>query len=225
MAFNFIKYKEIQEILCKFRSKHTNIQPKLIAVTKSQPISAVIKAIEHGVFVFAENKVQEAFFKFEELKKKHNNIDLHMTGAVQTNKVKKALQIFDCFHTLDREKLAREFIKHLAFPAKGNEKKFFIQVNTGEEKQKSGIIPKETNDFVQYCIKDLHLNIIGLMCIPPLNEDARTHFNMMFQLAQKSQLNFLSMGMSSDYKIALECGSTHVRIGTLLFGQRKQYGS
>jgi len=221
MTFNIKQYQEIRGLLRKFYSQKENFQPQLIAVSKNQPISSVIEAIHHGILTFAENKVQEATIKFEELKKNHKGLDLHMTGPLQTNKVKKALKIFDCFHTLDREKLAKELFKHMAFLKITTQKKFFVQVNTGNEKQKSGISSEETTEFVNYCIKELRLNVIGLMCIPPINEDAKTHFVTISKLARENNLNFLSMGMSSDYQIALECGSTHIRIGTLLFGQRE----
>ena len=164
-----------------------------------------------------KNRVQEALAKFSDLKKKQGEIELHLTGPLQTNKVKPALSIFDIFQTLDREKLAIEFNKHMA---KNANKKFFIQVNTGMEKQKTGILPSSSSDFIDFCQQDLNLSIIGLMCIPPIDDDPTKHFTKLRNLAEKKDLQFLSMGMSADYKKALMFGATHVRIGTLLFGNR-----
>ena len=220
MSFYNAKYKEIYENIQTFSSDSYKIVPKIIAVSKNQPISSIIDAIEFGVRFFAENKVQEAQLKFGDLKKKFNDLELHMTGSIQTNKVKKSLEIFDYFHTLDREKLANEFHKHISYSTKFNNKKFFIQVNTGEEHQKSGISQSSLKEFVQYCTNDLGLNVIGLMCMPPINEDPKKHFNLISDLAIHNKLKYLSMGMSADYKTALACGSTHIRLGTILFGKR-----
>ena len=141
-----------------------------------------------------------------------------MIGALQTNKVKKALAIFDYFHSLDRYSLAKEFSK---FPKDTSSKSFFIQVNTGQEEQKSGIQSSLLSDFVKHCLYDLKLNVVGLMCLPPINEDPKEHFLMLSDLAFKNNLKQLSMGMSGDYKIAIECGATFIRIGSSLFGERK----
>ena len=170
--------------------------------------------------IFAENKLQEALLKFTDLKRNHKDLELHMTGFIQTNKVKKSLEIFDYFHTLDRDKLANEFYKQIFSSNKFNNKKFFIQVNTAEERQKTGIYQSSLKEFIQYCANDLSLNVIGLMCMPPINDDPKKHFNLISDLALQNQLKYLSMGMSADYKIALACGSTHIRLGTILFGKR-----
>ena len=151
---------------------------------------------------------------FKDLKTIHKDIYLHMIGPLQTNKVKKALEIFDFFHSLDRQSLALEFSKH---PNRIKHKSFFIQVNTGNEKQKSGILSDLASEFIQYCLNALKLNIIGLMCLPPISEDPKKHFTLLKDLAQKNNLNKLSMGMSADYEIALNCGSTHIRVGSILF--------
>ena len=144
-------------------------------------------------------------------------MELHLTGPLQTNKVKDAVKLFDIFHTLDREKLAKEFSKVGGI----ENKKFFIQVNTGKEKTKSGIYLEELNQFVNYCKIDLSLNIIGLMCIPPINDDPKKHFSLLAENAKKNNLPHLSMGMSTDYIDAIELNATYVRIGTALFGERK----
>ena len=216
MTFNYQQFMEIQSFIDK-NSKNTLNIPKIVAISKNHPISSIKKAIDSGVKIFGENKVQEAILKFSDLKKKYSEIQLHLTGHLQTNKVKLALSIFDIFQTLDREKLAIEFNKHMA---EHENKKFFIQINTGIEKQKTGILPSYSSDFINFCQKDLNLQIIGLMCIPPIQDDPTKHFIELKNIAEKKNLQFLSMGMSADYKKALILGATHVRIGTLLFGKR-----
>ena len=220
MPFYKEKYSKIYRNIQTISSNNHKIIPKIIAVSKNQPISSIIEAIEFGVRFFAENKVQEAWLKFYDLKKNFNDLKLHMTGSIQTNKVKKSVEIFDYFHTLDREKLANEFHKQISRSAKFNNKKFFIQVNTGEEHQKSGIPQINLKEFIKYSVNDLSLKVIGLMCIPPINDDPKKHFNLINQLAIQNELKYLSMGMSADYKIALACGATHIRLGTILFGER-----
>ena len=216
MSFNYQKYSKILSFIDK-NCKNSINKPKIVAISKNHPISSVKKAIGSGIRIFGENRVQEALLKFSDLKKKYSEIELHLTGPLQTNKVKLALSIFDIFQTLDREKLAMEFHKHMKT---NSNKKFFIQVNTGMEKQKTGISPSSSSDFIDFCKQDLHLSIIGLMCIPPINDDPTTHFTKLKNLAEKKNIRFLSMGMSADYKKALIFGATHIRIGTLLFGNR-----
>ena len=220
MPFFYQKYTDVLRDVEIISSNKHKIIPKIIAVSKNQPISSILEAIGFGVRSFAENKVQEALIKFSDLKKNYNDLELHMTGSMQTNKVKKSLEIFDYYHTLDREKLANEFYKHISHSTKFNNKKFFIQVNTGEEYQKSGISQSSLTEFLLYCLNDLNLNVIGLMCMPPINEDPKKHFNLTSRLAIQNKLKFLSMGMSADYKIALACGASHIRLGTILFGKR-----
>ena len=216
MGFQHQQYNQILSFIDKNCRNSIN-KPKIVAISKNHPISSIKKAIDNGVRIFGENRVKEALLKFSDLKKKYSEIELHLTGFLQTNKVKLALSIFDIFQTLDREKLAIEFKKHMT---KNANKKFFIQVNTGMEKQKTGISPSSSSDFIDFCKQDLHLPIIGLMCIPPINDDPVKHFVKLRNLAEKKDLRFLSMGMSADYKTALMLGATHVRIGTLLFGNR-----
>jgi len=210
--FKIDTYNEISQKIADFAKK-----TKIIAVSKNHPKKAVEKAIFYGVKIFGENRVQEAQAKFLDLKKTHLDLELHLTGPLQTNKVKDAVKLFDIFHTLDREKLAKEFFKVGGI----ENKKFFIQVNTGKEKTKSGIYIEELNQFVNYCKIDLSLNIIGLMCIPPINDDPKKHFSLLAESAKKNNLPHLSMGMSTDYIDAIELNATYVRIGTALFGERK----
>ncbi len=210
--FNIEKYQEISSFL-----KKNNKNTKIIAVSKNHPKESVLKAIQSGVLIFGENRVVEANDKFSELKKNFSKIELHLTGPLQSNKVKLATNLFDVFHTLDREKIANEFVKY-----KDNlkNKKIFIQVNTGEESTKSGIKPKNVTEFINYCKLDLSLNIVGLMCIPPFDEDPKIHFKTLLSLANENELSDLSIGMSNDYKLALEFNPSYIRLGTILFGKR-----
>ena len=211
--FNFKKYQEIQDFI-----KNNRKIAKIVAISKNHPKEAVIEALKHGVRIFGENKVQEAEKKFAELFKQYSDLDLHFTGTLQTNKVKSALQIFQVFQTLDREKLANEFLK---FPNLTKDKKFFIQVNTGRESKKSGVMPNEAKDFIKYCVYELRLNILGLMCMPPLAESPKLHFTLLQKIAAENNINQLSMGMSSDYVEGIMLNATYIRLGTILFGERK----
>ena len=173
--------------------------------------------IDHGHLDYGENKVQEAIEKWTNIKNKNKSIKLHLIGGLQTNKVKFAVRIFDYIHSLDSKKLADKISYQLK--KQNMETKIFIQVNLGKEKQKSGILEEELFDFYKYC-KELNLNIIGLMCIPPFNQDSTKYFLRMQELNKKIGLNELSMGMSADYISAIKYDSTFVRIGSEIFGQR-----
>ena len=211
--FEFKKYQEIQDFI-----KQNDKIAKIVAISKNHSKESVIEALKRGVRIFGENKVQEAKKKFTDLFKQYPNLELHFTGTLQTNKVKSALHIFQVFQTLDRERLANEFLK---FPSLIKDKKFFIQVNTGKESNKSGVMPKETKDFIRFCLDELKLNIIGLMCIPPIAENPKRHFTLLHRIAEENNINQLSMGMSSDYKDAIMLNATYIRLGTILFGERK----
>ena len=191
--------------------------PKLIAVSKTFKIDHIMPLINHGHQDYGENKVQEATEKWTEIKKENKNIKLHLIGGLQTNKVKNAIQLFDYIHSLDSKKLADK----ISYQQKEQnvDSKIFIQVNLGKEEQKSGIPEEELLDFYKYC-KNLNLNIIGLMCIPPFNQDSTKYFSRMQELNKKIGLKELSMGMSGDYLNAIKYGSTFVRIGSDIFGQR-----
>ena len=189
-------------------------QPNIIAVSKTFKLDHIIHLINYGHTHYGENKVQEAVEKWEKVKKENNNIKLHLIGKLQTNKVKFAVKIFDYIHSLDSEKLANKIASY-----ENKKIKLFIQVNIGNEEQKSGISVNKLNDFYQFC-KDLKLNVIGLMCIPPIDDNSAIYFKKMSDLKQKLNLNELSMGMSSDYLDALQHGSTFLRIGSDIFGKR-----
>jgi len=194
-----------------------NNSPKIIAVSKTFEINKILPLIEYGHINFGENKVQEAVEKWTEIKKTNPKIKLHMIGKLQTNKVKFAVQLFDYIHSVDSKKLAKKIADE---QNKINKKtKIFLQVNIGDENQKSGINKTEVNQLASYC-KDIGLDLIGLMCIPPLNIDPEGHFEIMKMLNKDLGFTELSMGMSSDYLKAIKHFSTYVRIGSSIFGQR-----
>ena len=190
----------------------------LVAVTKTQSADALQEALATGQLLFGENKVQEAQSHWLDLKKTHPDIKLHLIGPLQTNKVKDALALFDCIETLDREKLADALA--LEMKKQGRDVPCLVQVNTGEEDQKAGIAPRDLKSFVAYC-QAAGLTITGLMCIPPMEEPAGLHFALLKSLADECGLTQLSMGMTGDFEKAIAAGATHVRIGTALFGERK----
>jgi len=191
--------------------------PKIIAVSKTFPISEIMPLIEYGHVHFGENKVQEAVDKWSEVKIKYPDIKLHLIGKLQTNKVKFAVKCFDYIHSIDNEKLAKKIADEQIKQSKNI--KLFIQVNIGNEDQKSGISKKNLKNFYSYC-KDLSLNIVGLMCIPPVNDDPKPLFDEMNDLKNKLNLKELSMGMSADYVKATKSFSTYLRIGSKIFGLR-----
>ena len=194
-----------------------NNNPKIVAVSKTFKINQVLPLIEHGHIDYGENKVQEAMEKWTEIKKINSKVKLHMVGKLQTNKVKFAVQIFDYIHSVDSEKLARKIADE---QKKINKKiKIFLQVNIGDENQKTGINKKDVSQLVSYC-KEIGLDLIGLMCIPPANIDPERYFEEMNKLNKNLDLSELSMGMSSDFLKAIKHFSTYVRIGSGIFGKR-----
>ena len=210
--FNFDKFKEIRDFLEKSKKKC-----EIVAISKNHPKETVIEALNYGVRVFGENRVMEAKLKFLDLKDKYPKTELHLTGPLQSNKVKEAVRLFDVFHTLDREKIAKEFSK---YKDQLKSKKIFVQVNTGGEETKSGIAPKELNEFIFFCQNEIEIKISGLMCIPPIYEKPEKHFSMLDKLAKENRLNELSIGMSGDFENALNYNPTYIRLGTILFGER-----
>ena len=194
-----------------------NNNPKIVAVSKTFKIDKILPLIEYGHIDFGENKVQEAVEKWTEIKKKNSKIKLHMIGKLQTNKVKFAVQIFDFIHSVDSQKLAQKIADE---QNRVNKKiKIFLQVNIGNETQKSGVNKSDVNKLASYC-KEIGLDLVGLMCIPPVNIDPEGFFQEMSKLNQILGFKDLSMGMSSDFLKAIKHLSTHVRIGSSIFGQR-----
>ena len=207
--------KEISEKIKEYN--YESYLPKIIAVSKTFNQDHIMPLVEHGHLHFGENKVQEAIEKWSSIKEKNNKVKLHMIGKLQTNKVKHALKIFDYIHSVDSRKLAQKI--HDEQLKLNKEVSIFIQVNIGKEDQKSGIDEEELKELVDFCI-DKKLKLIGLMCLPPINENPSIHFCMLREIANKYKINNLSMGMSMDFEQAIKFGSTHIRIGSAFFGQR-----
>ncbi len=211
---------ELIQNFLRIKNQISNLNPKtkLIAVSKGQSVDKIKLLIDSGHLDFGENKVQEAILKWTDIIRSNENINLHLIGGLQSNKAKDAFKIFNYIHSLDSEKLARIF----SDLEKNDSKKikYFVQVNIGNETQKNGINVSLVSDFVQYCQKDLKLNILGLMCIPPFNDSSESYFLKLKKLNEDSYLKDLSMGMSDDFEIAIKLGSTFVRVGTAIFGKR-----
>ena len=197
--------------------KYSNYEPNIIAVSKTFPIDDIIPLIEYKHLHFGENKVQEAMIKWSEPKEKYTQIKLHMVGKLQTNKVKQAVSIFNYIHSVDSVKLAHKIANEQEKQKK--KLKIFLQVNVGDESQKSGISINDVNKLAEE-ISKMNLDVIGLMCLPPINEEPSIHFCILRELANKFKLRHLSMGMSMDYEKAIKFGSTYLRIGTSFFGKR-----
>ena len=211
------KYEDIiNSIKSKLENNNKKI-PRVIAVSKTFKLEKILPLINYGHLDYGENKVQEALEKWSEIKEKKLNIKLHLIGKLQTNKVKNAIKIFDFIHSVDNKKLAKKISEE---QIKQNKKiKIFIQLNIGEEDQKSGVNKNNLFDLYNYC-KELNLNVIGLMCIPPFDENSEKYFKEMKVLNEKLKLSDLSMGMSSDYLKAVENSATYLRIGSNIFGSR-----
>jgi len=190
---------------------------RLIAVSKVQPLERVVAVLEEGHRVFGENYVQEAQGKWPDLRERFGAVNLHMIGPLQTNKAKVAVELFDAIHTLDRASLA-EKLARLA-QARGACPELFVQINTGAEPQKAGILPEDADAFIASC-RALDLTLSGAMCIPPEGEDSVPHFNSLADIARRTGLEGLSMGMSGDFETAIAAGATHVRVGSAIFGAR-----
>jgi pyridoxal phosphate enzyme (YggS family) len=191
---------------------------RLIAISKTFEATDITPVIEAGQRVFGENRVQEAKAKWPDLRQKFSGIELHLVGPLQTNKVKEALVLFDAIHSVDRAKLAAELAKEIQ--KAGKSPQLFVQVNTGAEPQKAGVLPEDTDAFIKECRETYSLEIAGLMCIPPLEEAPAPHFALTKKIAERNGLKLLSMGMSADFESAINFGATHVRVGSAIFGSR-----
>ena len=211
---DLIKNK-VKEIIDK---KQLKTVPNIIAITKTFSLNTITPLLEMGHIHFGENKIQEAESKWIGVRNKYNNLQLHMVGKLQSNKAKKAIKLFDYIHSLDSVKLATKICQ---YEKELNKKiKLFIQVNIAEEHQKSGILLHDLDKFYNYCTKELSLNIIGLMCLPPINNNSSQYFKIFKKKSEELNLTDLSMGMSSDYEQATLNGSTFLRLGTIIFGER-----
>ena len=214
------KYKDIISVINrKIEEQKINLTPKVIAVSKTFKLEKILPLIEYGHLDYGENKVQEAIDKWSAIKLKKPNIKLHLIGKLQTNKVKHAVKIFDFIHSVDSIKLAKKIVDEQHKQNKNI--KLFIQVNIGNEEQKSGVKVDKIEELIIFS-KEANLNVIGLMCIPPANEDPNKYFNEIKILNKKFNLSEISMGMSSDYLKAVENHSTYLRIGSSIFGERNQ---
>ena len=186
-------------------------------MSKVQPNERVLNVLEQGHKIFGENKVQESLSKWPMFRENFSNVKIHLIGPLQSNKAKHAIELFDAIHTVDRLKLAQKLSNEIQ--AQGRAPEMFIQINTGEEEQKSGIPPKDADQFIADCLS-LDLPIKGLMVIPPVNEEPSLHFGLLRKIAQRNGLTGLSMGMSSDFESAIAMGATHIRVGSAIFGER-----
>jgi len=193
----------------------------LVAVSKTHGPDAIAQALDAGQRVFGENRVQEAKAKWPDLKARHAGIELHLIGPLQTNKVKDAVALFDVIETVDRPKLAEALAAEMA--RSGRRPRCLIEVNTGEEPQKAGILPADVDSFVAACRDQYGLPVTGLMCIPPQDEEPAMHFALLAEMARRNGLAEISMGMSGDYPTAIRFGATHVRVGTAIFGARESW--
>jgi len=193
---------------------------ELVAVSKTFDADAIVPVLEAGQRVFGENRVQEAVGKWRDLKQQFPGTKLHLIGPLQSNKAADAVGLFDVIETVDRPKIARVLAGEMK--RQGRDIELFVQVNTGAEPQKAGVMPEETDQFVDQCRNELGLEIAGLMCIPPFDEEPALHFALLSKIAERNQLEKLSMGMSCDFETAIAFGATHVRVGSAIFGQRTQ---
>ncbi len=223
---------EVRQNLCAVKSRISKAavlaernpsDVKLIAISKTQKIKLITEAIADGHRHFGENRVQESEDKWPSILEANDDVLLHLVGPLQTNKVKRAVKLFNTIQTLDRPRLARALARE--FDSQGSQVDCFIQINIGEEPQKTGVLPDAADSFIEECRKDLLLPIVGLMCIPPANDQTGLHFGLLSQIAERNGLSNISMGMSADFEIAIRFGATHVRLGTAIFGARPPLSS
>lgn len=191
----------------------------LVAVSKTHSSEVIRVVLNEGHKAFGESRIQESTDKWTELKANHSDVKLHFIGSIQTNKIRKMVEFFDVIHSIDRLKLveflSREMENSERFP------ECIIQVNTGEEVQKSGVLPHEADSFIDICMSKFNLPVTGVMCVPPVDSDPKPHFDLLREIAKRHCLPVISMGMSRDYETAIQCGATHVRVGSSIFGRRK----
>lgn len=191
----------------------------LVAVSKTHDVERIVPALEAGHRVFGENRVQEAQAKWPALRDSYPSLELHLIGPLQTNKAKAAIALFDVIQTVDRPKLARVLAEEMA--RSGQQRECFVEVNIGEESQKAGILPREADTFIAQCREQYQLPVRGVMCIPPFDQEPSPYFALLAKIAERNGLPAVSMGMSSDFEIAVAFGATHVRVGTAIFGPRQ----
>jgi PLP dependent protein len=207
------------EAACRRASRDPS-EVTLVAITKTFAADVIEPVINAGQRVFGENRVQEAKAKWPPLKERYPGLELHLVGPLQSNKAKEAVGLFDCVHTIDRPSICEALAKEIE--KQGKRPRLLVQVNTGAEPQKAGVLPEAADDFVRRCRTEYGLTIEGLMCIPPLEEPPAPHFGLLKKIAARNGFALLSMGMSADFALAIEFGATHVRVGTAIFGAREK---
>jgi PLP dependent protein len=207
------------EAACRRASRDPS-EVSLVAITKTFAADVIEPVITAGQRVFGENRVQEAKAKWPPLRQRYPGLELHLVGPLQSNKAKEAVALFDCIHTVDRPSICEALAKEIE--KQGKRPRLLVQVNTGAEPQKAGILPEAADDFVRRCRTEYGLTIEGLMCLPPLEEPPAPHFGLLKKMAMRNGLALLSMGMSADFALAIEFGATHVRVGTAIFGERSK---
>ena len=218
--------KNLLSVIQSIKIAATNVERNpadvsLVAVSKTHPAETIQLALNTGYRVFGENKVQEAEEKWPDLKSTYPDATLHLIGPLQSNKTKRAVQLFDVIETVDRIKIAKALAREM--DAQNIRPECYIQVNTGEEPQKTGVLPADVDAFIKQCRDELKLPIVGLMCIPPAEDNPSLHFGLLSEMAKRNGLHNLSMGMSSDFETAVEFGATSVRVGTAIFGFRPAF--
>lgn len=218
--------KNLLSVIQSIKNAATNVERNpadvsLVAVSKTHPAETIQLALNTGYRVFGENKVQEAEEKWPDLKSAYPDATLHLIGPLQSNKTKRAVQLFDVIETVDRIKIAKALAREM--DAQNIHPECYIQVNTGEEPQKTGVLPADVDAFIKQCRDELKLPIVGLMCIPPAEDNPSLHFGLLSEMAKRNGLHNLSMGMSSDFETAVEFGATSVRVGTAIFGSRPAF--
>ena len=214
------RYHDVTKIIDQYQTSagRKSGSTSLIVVSKTFQAPDILPVLEAGARIFGENRVQEALGKWPQLKQRFEGVELHLIGPLQSNKAGEAVGLFDAIHTIDREKIAAVIAKEMKKQARSPQ--LFVQVNTGEEQQKAGVSPSQAVEFVTTCRDKYGLNISGLMCIPPFEENPGPHFALLRKLARQCDCTNLSMGMSGDYQTAIEHGATHVRVGSAIFGAR-----
>jgi pyridoxal phosphate enzyme (YggS family) len=220
MTSNLTMIKEKIASAAKKAGRNEN-NVTLVAVSKVHVAETILPVLKAGQRIFGENRVQEAVEKWSAMREQFDGVELHLIGPLQTNKARQAAQLFDVIETVDRPKLARTLAR--VFEEENRQCDVYVQVNTGLESQKAGIAPEDADDFIRLCQDELGLNVTGLMCIPPFDEDATEHFKLLKSIADRNNIKIVSMGMSGDFETAIQYGATHVRVGTAVFGKRPGY--
>lgn len=216
-----VRYRQVRDEIARAAKAcgRNAAEVTLVIASKTQPADRLDPLLRSGHRAFGENRVQEAAGKWPALREVYRDIDLHLIGPLQSNKAKEAVALFDVIETIDRPRLADAIAEQIA--KQGRSPRLYVEVNTGDEPQKAGVSPKEADEFIRFCRDTCKLQISGLMCVPPVGEQASPHFALLAQLAKRNDIPVLSMGMTADFPLAIQLGATHVRIGSAIFGPRQ----